>query len=153
MAVVLKAPVPLSMQLHGETVRCKGTNYLCLDISRGNRSRGFRSIVAASPPTEDPVVAADPLTKEDLVNYLASGCKPKQKWRIGTEHEKFGFEIDTLRPMKYEQIAELLNGIAERFDWDKVMEGDYIIGLKQVNFFYALCSSYVIFYILSFSLY
>ena len=35
--------------------------------------------------------------------------------------------------MKYEQIAELLNGIAERFDWDKIMEGDNIIGLKQVN--------------------
>lgn len=52
--------------------------------------------------------------------------------RIGTEHEKFGFEIDTLQPMKYEQIADLLNGIAERFDWEKVMEGDYIIGLKQV---------------------
>lgn len=55
--------------------------------------------------------------------------------RIGTEHEKFGFEIGTLRPMKYEQIAELLNGIAERFDWDKEMEGDYIIGLKQVKLF------------------
>lgn len=53
--------------------------------------------------------------------------------RIGTEHEKFGFEIGTLRPMKYEQIAELLNSIAERFDWEKVMEGDYIIGLKQVS--------------------
>ena len=35
--------------------------------------------------------------------------------------------------MKYEQIAELLNGIAERFEWEKVMEGDHIIGLKQVN--------------------
>ena len=54
-------------------------------------------------------------------------------YRIGTEHEKFGFELDTLRPMKYEQIAELLNGIAERFDWEKVMEGDNIIGLKQVQ--------------------
>ena len=53
--------------------------------------------------------------------------------RIGTEHEKFGFEFNTLQPMKYEQIAELLNGISERFDWDKVVEGDYIIGLKQVN--------------------
>ncbi|XP_022720305.1 glutamate--cysteine ligase, chloroplastic-like isoform X2 [Durio zibethinus] len=50
---------------------------------------------------------------------------------IGTEHEKFGFEFKTLRPMNYEQIAELLNGISERFDWDKVIEGDYIIGLKQ----------------------
>ncbi|KAG6513839.1 hypothetical protein ZIOFF_024176 [Zingiber officinale] len=67
----------------------------------------------------------------DLVRYLASGCKPKQKWRIGTEHEKFGFEVDTLRPMNYEQIADLLNGLAERFDWDKVMEENYIIGLKQ----------------------
>lgn len=53
-------------------------------------------------------------------------------FRIGTEHEKFGFEVDTLRPIKYEQIRDLLNGLAERFDWDKIMEGDYVIGLKQV---------------------
>ncbi|KAI4326958.1 hypothetical protein L6164_019468 [Bauhinia variegata] len=93
--------------------------------------RGHKVIVAASPPTEDAVVVTEPLTKKDLVDYLASGCKPKEKWRIGTEHEKFGFEFGSLRPMKYEQIAELLNGISERFDWDKVMEGDKIIGLKQ----------------------
>lgn len=59
--------------------------------------------------------------------------------RIGTEHEKFGFEFGTLRPIKYEQIAELLNGIAERFDWEKVMEGDNIIGLKQVNCLSSAC--------------
>ena len=35
--------------------------------------------------------------------------------------------------MKYDQIAELLNSIAERFEWEKVMEGDKIIGLKQVK--------------------
>ncbi|KAJ4834432.1 glutamate--cysteine ligase [Turnera subulata] len=93
--------------------------------------RGHRVIVAASPPTEDAVVVAEPLTKEDLIAYLVSGCKPKEQWRIGTEHEKFGFEIETLRPMKYEQISELLHSIAERFDWDKIMEGDNIIGLKQ----------------------
>ncbi|CAL5365775.1 unnamed protein product [Camellia sinensis] len=52
---------------------------------------------------------------------------------IGTKDEKFGFESETLRPMKYKQIAELLNGIAERFDWDKIMEGDNIIGLKQAK--------------------
>ncbi|KAL2544117.1 Glutamate--cysteine ligase [Forsythia ovata] len=92
-------------------------------VDKGER-RGHQLIVSASPPTEDAVIAAEPLTKEDLVGYLASGCKPKEKWRIGTEHEKFGFEFGTLRPMKYEQIAELLNGISERFDWDKIMEGD-----------------------------
>ena len=47
--------------------------------------------------------------------------------------------------MKYEQIAELLNGIAERFDWEKVMEGDKIIGLKQVN-----CLSFVCILFLNF---
>lgn len=57
-------------------------------------------------------------------------------YRIGTEHEKFGFEIGTLNPMKYEQIAELLNGISERFDWDKIMEGENIIGLKQVRYLF-----------------
>ena len=90
-----------------------------------------RVIVAASPPTEDAVVATHPLTRQDLIDYLASGSKTKDKWRIGTEHEKFGFELESLRPMKYEQISELLNGIAERFDWEKIVEGDNIIGLKQ----------------------
>ena len=44
--------------------------------------RGHRSIVHASPPTEDAVIATEPLTKEDLVGYLASGCKTKEKWRF-----------------------------------------------------------------------
>lgn len=52
--------------------------------------------------------------------------------RIGIEHERFGFDLKTLRPMKYEQIAELLNGIAEGFGWDKNFEGGNIIALKQV---------------------
>lgn len=66
-------------------------------------------------------------------------------YRIGTEHEKFGFEFGTLRPMKYEQIAELLNIISERFDWEKIMEGENIIGLKQVcNLFLQFPETYVI---------
>ncbi|KAK6137484.1 hypothetical protein DH2020_028737 [Rehmannia glutinosa] len=129
----------------------KLTQSWSLDGTEVRQGRGHLVTVAASPPTEDAVIASEPLTKEDLVGYLASGCKPKEKWRlkllalvalydfdhcpddsrIGTEHEKFGFEIGTLKPMKYEQIAELLNGISERFDWDKIMEGEYIIGLKQ----------------------
>ncbi|TXG50510.1 hypothetical protein EZV62_023034 [Acer yangbiense] len=93
--------------------------------------KGYRTIVAGSPPTEAAVIATEALTKEDLVSHLASGCKPKQKWRIGTEHEKFGFEFGTLRPMKYEQIAELLHRIADRYGWEKIIEQGKIIGLKQ----------------------
>ncbi|GJY69522.1 glutamate--cysteine ligase, chloroplastic, partial [Tanacetum coccineum] len=109
----------------------KTTQSMHVDSISAKSKRGSHVIVAASPPTEDAMVATEPLTKEDLVAYLASGCKPKENWRIGTEHEKFGFDLKTLRPMTYEQIAHLLNAISERFDWEKVMEGDNIIGLKQ----------------------
>jgi glutamate--cysteine ligase len=34
--------------------------------------------------------------REQLIEYLASGCKPRDAWRIGTEHEKFGYCKDTL---------------------------------------------------------
>ncbi|XP_010439231.1 PREDICTED: glutamate--cysteine ligase, chloroplastic-like [Camelina sativa] len=81
--------------------------------------------------TASSVVTTKPLTKEDLIAYFASGCKPKEMWRIGTEHEKIGFEVKTLRPIKFEQITALLNGIAERYDWDKVMENERTIGLTQ----------------------
>ena len=33
------------------------------------------------------------LTRRDLIAYLESGCKPRQAWRIGTEHEKFGHRL------------------------------------------------------------
>ncbi|CAI5508934.1 unnamed protein product [Closterium sp. Naga37s-1] len=100
-------------------------------VSRQRRRVGGKGVVAASPPTEEVEVQTEPLTKEDLVNYLRSGCKPKDKWRIGTEHEKFGFDQKTLQPMTYEQIATLLEHIADRFSWDKIMEGDRIIGLRS----------------------
>ena len=36
-------------------------------------------------------------SRADLVGYLAAGCRPKADWRIGTEHEKFGYCVDTLQ--------------------------------------------------------
>jgi len=43
------------------------------------------------------------LTSPDqLLDAFSSGCKPRQAWRIGTEHEKIGFLLDTLRPVPYE---------------------------------------------------
>jgi gamma-glutamylcysteine synthetase len=65
--------------------------------------------------------------------------------RIGTEHEKFGFQLDSLQPMTYEQTRKLLDGMAERFDWEKVMEGDNIIGLKFVSLHPWYMYSFVLF--------
>ncbi|RLM91591.1 glutamate--cysteine ligase B, chloroplastic-like [Panicum miliaceum] len=98
-----------------------------------NSGRRRFAVAAASPLVEEAVRAteAEPLTKEDLVAYLASGCKPRSDWRIGTEHEKFGFQVETLRPINYQQIRDLLNGVADRFGGHRVMEGNNIVGLKQ----------------------
>ena len=40
--------------------------------------------------------------RDQLAEYLASGCKPVEDWRIGTEHEKFGYLKDTLEPLPYD---------------------------------------------------
>ena len=73
-----------------------------------------------------PSNAADsPITHRDqLVGYLASGARPKTDWRIGTEHEKFGFRMDDLRPPTFDGergIEALLKGLA-RFGWQEVQE-------------------------------
>lgn len=57
------------------------TQILHTDNAGVGQKRRHSVVVAASPPTEDAVIATEPLTKEDLVAYLASGCKPKEAWR------------------------------------------------------------------------
>ncbi len=71
---------------------------------------------------------------EDLAAYLESGSKPKDAWRIGTEHEKFGYCTDTLKPLPYDgprSIRAMLEGLRDRFGWQPVLEQDKIIGLSQ----------------------
>ena len=71
---------------------------------------------------------------DDLVGYLASGCKPKEDWRIGTEHEKFGYCRDTLKPLPYDgprSIRAMLEGLRDRFGWAPLEEGGNIIGLTK----------------------
>ena len=71
---------------------------------------------------------------DQLAEYLASGCKPKDDWRIGTEHEKVGYCKDTLRPRPYEgdrSILAVLQGLRDAHGWDPVMEGANLIGLVK----------------------
>jgi glutamate--cysteine ligase len=56
--------------------------------------RGRRVIVATGPAIEAPVIATEPLTKDDLIDYMVSGCKPKEKWRYKiTIHNLCFFKI------------------------------------------------------------
>jgi glutamate--cysteine ligase len=71
---------------------------------------------------------------EQMAEYLAEGSKPASDWRIGTEHEKFGYCRDTLQPIPYDgprSVKAVLEGLRDRFGWDPVMEGGHIIGLVK----------------------
>jgi glutamate--cysteine ligase len=73
-----------------------------------------------------------PLTPRDLADWLASGCKPKDEWRIGSEHEKFPFRTGVHAPIPYEPegIRALLEGL-RRFDWSPEYEGENVIALQR----------------------
>ncbi len=69
-----------------------------------------------------------------LAGYLESGNKPKSDWRIGTEHEKFGYCRDTLKPIPFEgerSILAVLEGLRDSHGWAPVEEGGKLIGLEK----------------------
>ena len=75
---------------------------------------------------------------EQLAEYLAAGCKPKDDWRIGTEHEKFGYLVpdpgQPHLPLPYEgerSVHAVLSGLRDRFGWAPVEEGGHLIGLTR----------------------
>jgi glutamate--cysteine ligase len=72
--------------------------------------------------------------RQQLADYLAAGEKPREAWRIGTEHEKFGFRTDDLRPPTFEGergIKVLLETLATRYGWDVSREGENPVALSR----------------------
>jgi len=68
-----------------------------------------------------------------MIDYLASGAKPKSEWRVGTEHEKIGFGNAKKLPLPYDgpcSIKAMLEGL-QRFDWAPVFEDGNLIALKR----------------------
>jgi glutamate--cysteine ligase len=79
---------------------------------------------------ESPVVGS----RDELIAYLEAGSKPERDWRIGTEHEKFGFYRQDYAPVPYageRGIRALLETLHERFGWDPVTENGNIIALSR----------------------
>jgi glutamate--cysteine ligase len=71
---------------------------------------------------------------QELTDYLAAGNKPTEKFRIGTEHEKFAFFRADNSPVPYAgdaSISALLKGLQERSGWEPIMDGENIIGLGE----------------------
>ena len=82
-----------------------------------------------------PQTPGEPITdRAQLVAYLEAGCKPVEDWRIGTEHEKFGFTLGDLKPLPYggpQGIEALLKGLEHAFGWTAVYEGENVIALRH----------------------
>jgi glutamate--cysteine ligase len=72
--------------------------------------------------------------RSELVEWIASGEKPRESWRLGTEHEKIPFSKGDLSPVSYDGgrgIRALLEGMRERTGWAPIIEGDHPIGLAD----------------------
>ena len=75
-------------------------------------------------------------TRDELVAWFEQGCKPKSRFRIGTEHEKFAFTVAGCRPVPYEGrhgIRAVLDGMQAMLGWEPITEGPNIIGLADVT--------------------
>ena len=74
-----------------------------------------------------------PLTLDDLTHYFAVGSKPASEWRVGAEHEKFGFHLTSNETVAYDGpsgIEAMLKGLM-RFGWEGVYEGGHLIALER----------------------
>ncbi|RPE75905.1 glutamate--cysteine ligase [Vulcaniibacterium tengchongense] len=71
--------------------------------------------------------------RAQLVEFLSSGVRARADWKIGTEHEKFGFRTDDLRPPPFDGergIEALLKGLT-RFGWTPAVENGRVIALSR----------------------
>ena len=71
---------------------------------------------------------------DQLAAYMESGCKPPADWRIGTEHEKFGWIDNGAAPLPYDgpaSVKVVLEGLRDSFGWQPVLEQGALIGLSR----------------------
>lgn len=88
----------------------------------------------SNPGDED---ATPIVSTAQLAEYLARGCKPPERWRIGTEHEKFGFYRSDDASPPYAPGADrkggihaVLDAIEARGGWAPIADQGSLIGLK-----------------------
>jgi len=84
----------------------------------------------AAPPQKDSKILTD---YRQLVEHLENGCKPREQWRIGTEHEKFVFVLGTNKPVPYEGNPGIRRFLEEltRFGWKQILENGNPIALTM----------------------
>jgi len=68
--------------------------------------------------------------KEHLIEYFKSGIKNTNEFKIGIEHEKFLFDINTNKRVDYQTVLKMFGALCE-FGWKPIFENDNVVGLKK----------------------
>lgn len=71
-----------------------------------------------------------------LLDYFSEGAKDRPTLKVGTEHEKFLFDLDTHAPIPYEGdngIEAILVRLRDRLGWCEIADAGHIIGLYAPN--------------------
>jgi glutamate--cysteine ligase len=97
----------------------------------------FSGDYTAPMSTRTTTTKHDPLieTKADMIAFFSDGEKPKERWRIGTEHEKFVYRTADHRAPSYSEVGgirDLLMALT-RYGWEPVYEGENVIALSGAD--------------------
>ncbi|MCD6580255.1 MAG: glutamate--cysteine ligase [Desulfuromusa sp.] len=68
--------------------------------------------------------------KQQLIDFLLRGARPKDEWGVGLETEKLVVDRDTGEAVGYERIRELLTKLDGIGGWQGVYEQENLIGLQ-----------------------
>ena len=69
-------------------------------------------------------------SKEHIIKYFNSGIRNTHQFKIGIEHEKFLFDLNTNKRVNYQTILKMFKSLYE-FGWKPILENKNIIGLKK----------------------
>jgi glutamate--cysteine ligase len=75
-----------------------------------------------------------PASRTDLIDYFHAGSKPRERWRVGAEFEKFALDRTTGRQLTFDGsdgIESVLNALAERFNWEPHHEAGRLTTLTR----------------------
>ncbi|ABC62675.1 glutamate--cysteine ligase [Erythrobacter litoralis] len=77
---------------------------------------------------DEPIIES----RDQLVAPMQAGEKPKDRWRIGTEHEKLVYKRDGFRAPSYDEDGGIRDILLEmqQFGWQPVEEDGKVIALK-----------------------
>src|ERR1700722_4141052 len=74
----------------------------------------------------------NPVSVRDLIGYFTSGAKPAERWKVGTEFEKFALDRKTGRQIGFDAgIEGALQRLTAKFGWEGHEEAGRLTALTR----------------------